>query len=215
MRGTPLRPTRRLAVWLARCHDPILYDLGQPPEQRVGLAGAPCGCPPVGANESPPCQALSCTHGPKRSEACSNGNQKSIKCLFGNRQVILLQNRNVDPNSITYLAYRFFAGLPLAHATRQAQAFGHPLPVFALENHRLSHLHYHSPRLRRDHSAALRIWINWSAVNGAVPLSVRRMGSKTGYILRYLAAIGTCEFRSRPPKVDLKVPNFSTMNHAI
>jgi hypothetical protein len=29
--------------------------------------------------------------------------------------------------------------LPLAHAARQAQALGHPLPVFALENHRLPH----------------------------------------------------------------------------
>jgi hypothetical protein len=30
--------------------------------------------------------------------------------------------------------------LPLAHATRQAQALGDPLSVFALENDSLSHL---------------------------------------------------------------------------
>ena len=124
----------------AACRDPIPCGLGPRLGQTVGLGGAPCGCLPGGAIESPPCPAPLYIRGPRRSEACSHGNQKGIEPLFGNRQVIFLQHRNVETNRVPHLANGFFASLPLAHASGQAQALGHPIAVFALENHCLSHL---------------------------------------------------------------------------
>ncbi len=77
----------------------------------------------------------------RHSEACSHRDQKRIEALFRNWQVIFLQYRDVESNGLTNLADGFFASLPLAHATRKAQAFGHPLAIFAPINHGLSHLH--------------------------------------------------------------------------